>query len=119
MAKQRLCLWLDCRVHTNPKVIRLAEILHLDTDAAVGKLCRLWAWAKMGGIEDGNLGPLPTEELSMIMGWRKRPALLLDALLESGLMEIGPDGDLFLHDWYDINGKSTEKMRKDRERKQN
>lgn len=116
--RNKLWFGVDCRVHTNQKVVDFAGDLGLDIDTAVGKLARLWAWAKMGESEDGSLGRIPAEELATIMAWRKGPARLLRALVNSGLLDLSDDGSLSIHGWYEINGKSTEKARKDRARKQ-
>ena len=109
---------VDCDVHTNPKIIDLAAALKVsDTDLIVGKLCRLWAWAKLRGIEDGRLGRLPEQEIADIMRWRKSAKALVAALVEFRLLDQTEDGGYAIHDWYELNGKATEKSRKDRERK--
>lgn len=109
---------VDCDVHTNPKIIDLAAALKVsDIDLIVGKLCRLWAWAKLRGIEDGRLGRLPDQEIADIMRWRKSAKALVAALVEFRLLDQTEDGGYVLHDWYELNGKATEKARKDRERK--
>ena len=95
----------------------LAERLKLDVDTAVGKLCRLWAWAKLLDIEDGNIGRLPAQEIADIMRWRKSAKTLVEAMLELRFLEQSEDGAYWIHGWYELNGKSTEKARKDRERK--
>ncbi len=119
MKSRGLTTWfaVDCLVHVSPKVLLFAEYLKLDVDTAVGKLTRLWAWAKMAQNESGVLGPLPDEELAGIMRWRKKPDLLVKALILSGLIETTHDGAMCIHGWYEVNGKSAEKARKDRERK--
>lgn len=109
---------VDSLIHTSPKVLDLAERLGLDIDTTVGKLTRLWAWAKMAQNEDGNIGKLPDDELAGIMRWKKKPSVLMSAMLGAGLLERSDAGDLFIHGWYEVNGKSAEKARKDRERKQ-
>ena len=40
---------VDTCIHTSPKVVDLASKLGLDLDTTVGKLCRLYAWAKTTG----------------------------------------------------------------------
>lgn len=114
---RKLWVAVDCCCHTNPKVMALAELLRLDIDSTVGKLCRLWSWAKLAENEDGRIGSLPASELAAIMRWPKKPQALLDALLELNFLEQDPAGGLVLHDWYELNGKSTEKARMDRDRK--
>lgn len=114
---RKLWVAIDCNCHTNQKVIDLAEKLKLDIDSTVGKLCRLWSWAKLTENEDGNIGRLPADELAAIMRWNKKPQILLESLIEVGLLDVTVGGGYSLHDWYELNGKSTEKSRKDRERK--
>ena len=114
---RRIWVAVDCNAHTNPKIIKLADLLNLDIDATVGKLTRLWAWAKLADNENGYIGALPATEFAGIMRWNKKPQTLLNALIESGLIDGNSDGGYTLHDWYELNGKSAEKARKDRERK--
>ena len=119
MRSRGLTTWfaVDCLVHVSPKVLRFAELLRLDVDTAVGKLTRLWAWAKLAQSEDGALGPLPDAELAGIMRWKKKPDDLVNALILSGLLDTSADGALYIHGWYEVNGKSAEKARRERERK--
>ncbi len=119
MKSRGITTWfaMDSMIHVSPKVLHLAELLHLDVDTTVGKLARLWAWAKLAQNERGELGRLPDEELAGIMRWKKKPELLTRALLEAGLLERGAEGGLIIHGWYEVNGKSAEKARHDRERK--
>ncbi|EPO1283207.1 hypothetical protein ACT6KQ_004267, partial [Shigella flexneri] len=39
--------WIKLEVITpdKPEIFRLAEILNIDPDAALGKVIRFWAWA--------------------------------------------------------------------------
>ncbi len=107
---------VDCNVHTHQKTMRLAFALKLDVDTVVGKLSRLWAWAKQNGVEDGNIGWLPDREISDIMRWKKKPAVLIDALVECGFLDRNDNG-LSMHGWAELNGKLQSKKREDRERK--
>ena len=119
MRSRGLATWfaVDSLVHVSPKVLRLAELLGLDVDTTVGKLTRLWAWAKLAQSETGELGRLPDAELAAIMRWKKKPETLVNALLLAGLLDRTADGGLCIHGWYELNGKSAEKARKERERK--
>ena len=47
---------IDCNLYTHPKMMKLSATLKTDVDTLVGKLGRLWAWAKLSGNEDGNIG---------------------------------------------------------------
>ena len=119
MKSRGMTTWfaMDALVHMSPKVLLFAEYLKLDVDTAVGKLARLWGWAKLSASETGELGPLPDEELAGIMRWKKKPDMLVKALFLSGLIDMEEGGVMFIHGWYEANGKSAEKARKDRERK--
>lgn len=107
---------LDCTIHTHPKTLRLAELLKIDVDTAVGKLARLWSWAKQNGVEDGDIGFLPPGELADIMRWKKKPAVLLAALTECGFLDK-TDSGISMHGWVELNGRLQAKKRADRERK--
>lgn len=107
---------MDCNVHTNPKTMRLADTLKLDVDTTIGKLSRLWAWAKSTGNETGNIGFLPDQEIADLMRWKKNPALLIKALEECGFLDA-VDGGKVLHGWGELNGDLCAKKRKDNERK--
>lgn len=107
---------IDCNLYTHPKMIKLSLCLKTDIDTLVGKLGRLWAWAKLSGNEDGNIGQLPSQEIADIMRWKKNAGALVDALAECGFLDVGEDG-IFLHGWAELNGDMTARKRRDRERK--
>lgn len=119
MKMRGLTTWfaVDSMIHLNPQVLDLSTRLGIDVDTTVGKLARLWSWAKLAQVETGELGMLPDTELAAILRWKKKPALLTEALLASGVLSRKENGVLYLTDWYEMNGKSTERARKDRERK--
>lgn len=108
---------VDTCIHTSPKVVDLASKLGLDLDTTVGKLCRLYAWAKTTGNESGYIGFIPNEEIAGILRWNKKPQVLVGALTSSGILDKDEDGGYTIHGRYDRNGKSTEKARKDADRK--
>lgn len=108
---------MDSMIHLSPQVLDLAGRLGLDVDTTVGKLARLWSWAKLARVESGDLGQIPDRELAAVLRWKKKPSELTEALIAAGVLARTEDGSLFLPDWYETNGKSTEKARKDRERK--
>lgn len=107
---------MDCNIHTNPKVLALSQTLSLDVDAVIGKLSRLWAWAAQTENEDGDISHMPNSEIADLMRWKKKPAVLVDALKENGFIDMREDG-LFIHDWSSLNGKMLSKKRHDRARK--
>ena len=107
---------IDCNLYTHPKMMKLSATLKTDVDTLVGKLGRLWAWAKLSGNEDGNIGQLPAQEIADIMRWKKSAQALLSALTDCGFLDISDSGN-FLHGWAELNGDFTKKKRKDNDRK--
>lgn len=107
---------LDCNIHTNPKTLELSAVLCLDVDTTVGKLTRLWSWAAQSGNETGDITHLPSEEIAAIMRWKKKPEVLMMALVVHGFIDVTEE-KRFLHDWTELNGKMMAKKRFDRERK--
>lgn len=103
---------LDCCIHTSPKIVKLSDALGLDLDTTVGKLCRLYAWAKSSGNVNGFIGMIPADEIAGIMRYKGKAKKLVDALLDSGLMDSSEAG-MTIHGWYEANGKSTEKSARD------
>ena len=107
---------LDCCIHSSPKIVELSAQLGLDLDTTVGKLCRLYAWAKTAGNIDGFIGRLPADEIAGIMRWKQKPEKLIKTMTECGLLDESEDG-YTIHGWYEANGKSTEKSINDAMRK--
>ncbi len=107
---------IDCNLYTHPKMLRLSASLKTDIDTLVGKLGRLWAWAKLSGNENGEIGELPAQEIADIMRWKKGSKSLLSALIDCGFIDASEDG-IFLHGWAELNGNMTAKKRRDSERK--
>ena len=111
-------MWLatDVNIHTNPKIIALADALGLDIDTTVGKIQRLWAWAVQSENESGDVSHLPAKEVAAIMRWNKKPEVLMSSLVGHGFIDVVGD-EKFIHDWQELNGKMMSKKRYDRERK--
>lgn len=107
---------IDCNLYTHPKMLRLSTALKTDVDTLVGKLGRLWAWAKLSGNEDGNIGDLPAQEIADIMRWKKSAKSLFSALVDCGFLDVSDSGN-FLHGWAELNGNMTAKKRRDNDRK--
>lgn len=107
---------IDCNLYTHPKMLKLSATLKTDVDTLVGKLGRLWAWAKLSGNEDGSIGDLPAQEIADIMRWKKSASTLLTTLVDCGFLDVSEDGKI-LHGWAELNGEFTRKKRRDNERK--
>lgn len=125
---------LFVRVYTNyfshRKTARLRVMLG---DDAMWLPIRLWAYAAENQ-PDGDFSSYSAEEIAMLIGYTKNPTAMLQALLDSGLMDKDP---LRVHDWAEHNsyhetyairaknaakarwkGKGKEKTGKDRKGKE-
>lgn len=100
----------------HPKVIALSAALGLDKDAAAGKLLRLWTWA-LRHREDGFLKKEDASTIAEVMRFSNKPARLLRALVQSGLIDA-VKGGYMIHDWTDYAGSYVEKRAAAAERKQ-
>lgn len=101
--------WIKLEVITpdKPEIFRLAEILNIDPDAALGKVIRFWVWADQQTI-DGNaecnarsVTKSAIDRITFMSGFA-------DALIQVGwLVEI--EGLLTLPNFERHNGKSSKK----------
>lgn len=107
---------IDCNLYTHPKMLRLSSSLKTDVDTLVGKLGRLWAWAKLSGNETGEIGEMPPQEIADIMRWKKSASTLVRSLTDCGFLDASENG-VFLHGWAELNGNMTAKKRRDSDRK--
>lgn len=107
------------------KVVGAAASLKMDKDAFVGKLVRLWLWV-LSQREDGCLREADAETVADVMRYRGKPAKLMAALLEAGLLDNTGDGYL-IHGWEESMGalltrreeqraRTRERVKKHRER---
>lgn len=107
--------WIE--VHTNlpdnPKVLRAAKALKIDSDALVGKLVRLWTWA-LENRENGILTDVDMERLGRIMNYSGKVDLLSATLIEYGLLEDEGEGCASIHDWDEHVVRLLEKKREKR-----
>ncbi|EJV2569514.1 hypothetical protein ACT0R4_004629, partial [Shigella sonnei] len=103
--------WIKLEVITpdKPEIFRLAEILNIDPDAALGKVIRFWAWADQQMI-DGNadcnargVTKSAIDRITFMSGFA-------DALIQVGWL-VENDGGLSLPNFERHNGKSSKKKR--------
>ncbi|EFQ0264534.1 hypothetical protein LPT07_004191, partial [Shigella flexneri] len=101
--------WIKLEVITpdKPEIFRLAEILNIDPDAALGKVIRFWAWADQQMI-DGNadcnargVTKSAIDRITFMSGFA-------DALIQVGWL-VENDGGLSLPNFERHNGKSSKK----------
>ncbi|EQB1435696.1 hypothetical protein ACYCCY_001121 [Shigella flexneri] len=101
--------WIKLEVITpdKPEIFRLAEILNIDPDAALGKVIRFWAWADQQMI-DGNaecnargVTKSAIDRITFMAGFA-------DALIQVGWL-VETNGVLSLPNFERHNGKSSKK----------
>lgn len=80
------------------KLLNLASELKIETYAAVGLACCLWDWVGES-CPNGSIGKTDDAIIAQIVGWRKSPAKLIDALVTVGLVDRHPVHRLIVHDW--------------------
>ena len=101
--------WIKLEVITpdKPEIFRLAEILNIDPDAALGKVIRFWAWADQQMI-DGNADCNARGVTKSAIDRITFMAGFADALIQVGWL-VESDGVLSLPNFERHNGKSSKK----------
>lgn len=102
-------------VRDHRKVLDLAVRLDMPEPHVVGHLVYLWLWS----IDNSSDGLLPSSVrlIERACGWVGQTGRFVQALVESGLLDQGEDGALWIHDWWDYMGRLVERRRSDAERK--
>jgi hypothetical protein len=82
----------------HPKLVRFAKVLGVRRYVAVGLLEMLWHLTARY-TPAGDVGKWSDEEIATALDWDGKPAVLTQALVESGLLERHPAHRLIIHDW--------------------
>ena len=90
------------------KMRDLAKRLQLPLHSAVGIMEMLWHYA---GQETprGNIGIATDLEIAQACHWEKRPAVLIQALVDSRWIDLSEQHRLIIHDWPDHADNSVKK----------
>jgi len=84
----------------HPKMHDLSERIKMPLFAAVGIMESLWHYA--GDFSPrGDIGRASETAIARALDWRKKPADLLVALVESKWLDEDPEHKLIVHDWPD------------------
>lgn len=103
---------MQCSLHDNPKVIRVARDVGLDRYAVLGRLQRLWSWASTHTL-DGNLPGMSLRDIDSMLECEGFAKALLSV---SWVEEVPSPGGLRLPRW-DEHNTSSAKMRAMEQRK--
>ncbi len=93
----------------HPKIKRLESLLKIPTYSAVGVLELLWHFTVRHAIR-GDVGKWSNPEIASAIGWPADDAdRLINALVESRLIDVNQRHRLVIHDWPDHADDSTKK----------
>src|SRR5689334_24943015 len=92
----------------HPKTRQLAEELNVPLPYAVGILEMLWhTTAKYA--PQGNIGKWDDSFIAERVGWKKKPDVLIRALVSTHWLEEDPEHRLLVHDWHDHADQTVER----------
>ena len=95
----------------HPKTHDLCERLNIEVPHAIGILELLWAFAREY-TPAGDVGKYPDSALARACHWRKKPADLIDALIEARWLDRSDKFRILIHDWPDHCDDYTRKKLK-------
>lgn len=99
----------------HPKVYRLAAALDIDVAAATVQVAKLWFFTARYDRSDYH-GRI-TEHVDQL-DRQVFDGVKVGHLVDAGLVDVDPEtGNLYVHDWYETNGRYLEKYQKERDRK--
>jgi len=78
----------------------LAELLKIELAHAVGIMEMIWHSAGQE-TPQGDIGSALDSDIAYWCAWRKKPEVLVAALLDAGWIESHPEYRLLIHDWPD------------------
>jgi hypothetical protein len=106
-------LEIDEGYFEHPKTLRLCAALK-DHHAAIFPL-RLWKWA-CRSARDGELGIVDAFIVEKVVGYEAMDGRCFLALC-AGFLDVGPDGEVSIHDWMIYTGGAIERMEAESRRK--
>ena len=90
----------------HPKTLRLAALIKQDRRYTCGLLDDLWTWGLGAADRLGRLNRLAPDDIAMALDYPpKKGKWLVDALVQSGYLDVDADGTYVLHDWDEYAGK--------------
>lgn len=109
--------WIESHIELgrHPKALKLARMLQVPLPQAIGHLHMLWWWA-VDFAEDGDLSKYDDSDIAAACQFNLEPAVLKQALIDSGFLDVGDTGSLYIHQWPEYTGKLIEGRKKHAER---
>lgn len=112
-------MWIEShqQLANHPKLKRLARLLGVSKQAAIGYLHLLWWWALSYAPRGQVIPPFNAEDVADAMEFEGDPGEMVDALISAGFLDSKEDS-ITIHDWHDYAGKLLDKRESDRIRKE-
>ena len=111
--------WIEVHqsLPTHRKTLALADALGIKPVQAMGHLVCVWLWT-LDNAPDGDLSGVAPKTIARAAQWTRKPELFIEALVESGFMDISNQ----IHDWPDYTWRlltgRDENRNRNRERQQ-
>ena len=109
---------IDQSIRDHRKILDLSDALKINIPMTIGMLVSLWLWA-MDNTVSGCMDGISARSIARAANWEGDPAQLLDALIDTHLVDIDDAGRKFLHDWPEYEGKYIAERTREKERSQN
>lgn len=91
---------------SHPKIRKLARLIDMPPFAAMGLLEALTHWAFTYAM-DGGIGKFDDDEIADGVGWRGKPADMMQALFEAKLVAQHDHFRWVIHDWHEHADTAT------------
>lgn len=100
--------WIKIELSTadKPEVLRIARLLHIDKDAAFGKLIRVWAWFDRNSV-DGVVDGVVDDDIDSLCNLEG----FASALISVGWLEFDPEQERITLPNFDRHNGETAKKR--------
>lgn len=110
------CIYVKCfdSIREHPKMYALSEALKIPDYAAIGIIMGVSLWGARN-TKDGEITDIPPRAIADAIHWKKKPEILLQALVDCGFIDKTNDGRTFLHEFAEYGGKLEEARQKSRE----
>lgn len=110
------CIYVKCfdSIREHPKMYALSEALKIPDYAAIGIIMGVSLWGARN-TKDGEITGIPPRAIADAIHWKKKPEILIQALVDCGFIDKSENGRSFLHEFAEYGGKLEEARQKSRE----
>ena len=98
------------------KTYDASDALEVEPAHMLGLLVSFWLWA-LDNAPTGNLHGISNRTIARAAGWPENNAdKFVEVLKAAGWLDITPEGDLQIHDWYEFAGKLIDQREAEKQR---